>query len=219
MDSTGVKRSPSSIRSVCTLKLHAPHSPILLDPRNIQITSRGEVRLLSEQPSSDPLVVQVGRLLRAMLMGRAAPPELRLLLAQATFELPIFESIEEVERALDQLQRLEEPRIAGETLLQGVAAPRVQESTPDEDYRKPSRPILPGASRAARRTKSAGNYRLSRHAGALRHRTRDDRHRARDRHRLAAHASLVVGERERRASGGASDGRRTSRSRTSIEWT
>ena len=143
------------IHQICLyLKLHAPHSPILLDPRNIQITSRGEVRLLSEQPSSDPLVVQVGRLLRAMLMGRAAPPELRLLLAQATFELPIFESIEEVERALDQLQRLEEPRIAGETLLQGVAAPRVQESTPDEDYRKPSRPILPGAARAARQRRA-----------------------------------------------------------------
>ena len=104
------------------LRDHAPHAPILLDPRNIQITDRGEVQLLSGQTSSNPLVIQVGRLLRTMLMGKEAPPELRLLLAQATFELPIFESIEDVDRALAQLNKLDEPGPAGLALLRAVAS-------------------------------------------------------------------------------------------------
>ena len=112
------------IHQICQyLKEHPPHTPILLDPRNIQITDNGEVHLLSGQTSSDPLVIQVGRLLRTMLMGKEAPPELRLLLAQATFELPIFESIEDVDRALAQLNRLDEPGPAGLALLRAVAAP------------------------------------------------------------------------------------------------
>ena len=102
------------IHQICLyLKQHSPQSPILLDPRTIQITERGEVHMLSGQPSSDPLVIQVGRLLRTMLMGKEAPPELRLLLSQATFELPIFESIEDVDRALAQLNKLDEPGPAG----------------------------------------------------------------------------------------------------------
>ena len=112
------------IHQICLhLKDHAPHSPILLDPRTIQINERGEVHLLSGQTSSDPLVVQVGRLLRTMLMGKEAPPEFRLLLSQATFELPIFESIEDVDRALAQLNKLDEPGPAGLALLRAVAAP------------------------------------------------------------------------------------------------
>ena len=79
--------------------------------------------MLSGQTSSDPLVIQVGRLLRTMLMGKEAPPELRLLLSQATFELPIFESIEDVDRALAQLNKLDEPGPAGLALLRAVAAP------------------------------------------------------------------------------------------------
>ena len=57
-----------------------------------------------------------------MLMGKEAPPELRLLLAQATFELPIFESIEDVDRALAQLNKLDEPGPAGLALLRAVAS-------------------------------------------------------------------------------------------------
>ncbi len=56
-------------------------------------------------------------------MGKEAPPELRLLLSQATFELPIFESIEDVDRALAQLNKLDEPGPAGLALLRAVAAP------------------------------------------------------------------------------------------------
>jgi hypothetical protein len=142
------------IHQICQyLKEHPPHPPILLDPRNIQITDRGEVHLLSGQTSSDPLVIQVGRLLRTMLMGKEAPPELRLLLAQATFELPIFESIEDVDRALAQLGKLDEPGPAGLALLRAVAAPP---PPPDADglaYRPPAvRSILPKERAAARKT-------------------------------------------------------------------
>ena len=144
------------IHQICLyLKQHSPQSPILLDPRTIQITDRGEVHLLSGQPSSDPLVIQVGRLLRTMLMGKEAPPELRLLLSQATFELPIFESIEDVDRALAQLNKLDEPGPAGLALLRAVAAPPTP-PTPEEEfgYRPPAiRSILPMQRNAARRSR------------------------------------------------------------------
>ena len=139
------------IHQICQyLKEHPPHTPILLDPRNIQITDNGEVHLLSGQTSSDPLVIQVGRLLRTMLMGKEAPPELRLLLAQATFELPIFESIEDVDRALAQLNKLDEPGPAGLALLRAVAAPPPPPNTEDEAaYRPPAiRSILPARARS-----------------------------------------------------------------------
>ena len=121
------------IRQICLyLRDHSPQAPILLDARTIQITDKGEVRLLSGQTSSDPLVIQVGRLLRTMLMGKEAPPELRLLLSQATFELPIFESIEDVDRALAQLDKLDEPGPAGMALLRAVAAPTPLPSPEDQ---------------------------------------------------------------------------------------
>src|SRR5262245_24229694 len=43
------------IQQICVyLRDHSPQTPIHLDPRTIQITERGEVRLLSGQTSSDP---------------------------------------------------------------------------------------------------------------------------------------------------------------------
>ena len=135
---------------------HEPHAPILLDARNIQITDKGEVQLLSGQTSSDPLVIQVGRLLHTMLMGKEAPPELRLLLAQATFELPIFESIEDVDRALAQLNKLDDPGPAGLALLRAVAAPP-QPPNPDDEVRNrlaSIRSILPMQRGTARRRRS-----------------------------------------------------------------
>lgn len=144
------------IRQICLhLKSYSPQAPILLDPRNIQISDHGEVRLLSGQSSSDPLVIQVGRLLRTMLMGKEAPPELRLLLAQATFELPIFESIEDVDRALGQLDKLDEPGPAGLALLRAIAAPpKPPDVEAEAGYRAPSvRSILPANAGAGRRTR------------------------------------------------------------------
>jgi hypothetical protein len=144
------------IHQICLyLRRHSPQAPILLDPRNIQITDKGEVRLLSGQTSSDPLVIQVGRLLRTMLMGKEAPPELRLLLSQATFELPIFESIEDVDRALAQLNRLDEPGPAGLALLRAVAAPPPLPNPEDFDNRPPPiRSILPSHRGTGRRVRS-----------------------------------------------------------------
>jgi hypothetical protein len=151
------------IHQVCLyLTEHAPHSPILLDPRNIQITDKGEVRLLSGQTSSDPLVIQVGRLLRTMLVGKEAPPELRLLLSQATFELPIFESIEDVDRALAQLNNLDEPGPAGLALLRAMAAPPPPPNGDEVSHRPPPiRSILPTQRGMGRRPRSRA------HRGAL----------------------------------------------------
>lgn len=125
------------------LKQQGVAGPILLDPRNIQITSAGDVVLLPSPSGGDPLVMQVGRLLRTMLMGRPAPPELRLLLSQATFELPIFESIDDVDRALLQLERAherEEPRPAPSgVVMEAVYARKTHDVTP------PPRHIAPDA--------------------------------------------------------------------------
>ena len=142
------------IQQICLyLKANSPNPPILLDPRTIQISDKGEVQLLSGQTSSDPLVIQVGRLLRSMLMGKEAPPELRLLLSQATFELPIFESIEDVDRALAQINKLDEPGPAGLALLRAIAAPpKPPNSDADVNPRPPSvRSILPARSAAGRK--------------------------------------------------------------------
>src|SRR5262245_18168385 len=96
------------VRQICAqLRDEESRAPIMLEGRNILINHEGTVRLLPGNMGGDPLVIQLGRLLRAMLMGNDAPPELRLLLAQATFELPIFESVDDVDRALRQLERLE----------------------------------------------------------------------------------------------------------------
>jgi hypothetical protein len=142
------------IQQICLyLKANSPNAPILLDPRTIQISDKGEVQLLSGQTSSDPLVIQVGRLLRSMLMGKESPPELRLLLSQATFELPIFESIEDVDRALAQINKLDEPGPAGLALLRAIAAPpKPPSSDADLNARPPSvRSILPARSAAGRK--------------------------------------------------------------------
>jgi hypothetical protein len=131
------------------LKKQASSSPIVVDPRNIQITGSGDVRLLPSPTGGDPLVMQVGRLLRTMLMGRPAPPELRLLMAQATFELPIFETIEEVDRALLQMERLEENRAAN-------GAPNITKFVPppfeatDAKIAESVRPIRPVTARPRR---------------------------------------------------------------------
>jgi hypothetical protein len=103
------RESVALTRSLCEqLKRRSQRTPVLLEARNIEVTPTGEVALLSEQLGGDPIVMQLGRLLRTMLMGRPAPPELRLLLAQATFELPIFDSVDDVDRALAQIERLED---------------------------------------------------------------------------------------------------------------
>jgi hypothetical protein len=103
------RESVALVHQLCLrLKEQSPHLPILLDPRNILVTQSGDVELLPGQIGGDPLVMQIGRLLQTMLLGKVAPPELRLLIAQATFELPIFETIEDVDRALVKIERLDD---------------------------------------------------------------------------------------------------------------
>ncbi len=155
------RRAVSVVHQVCLqLKGQSSHTPILLEARNILVTNDGEVQLLPSQPGGDPLVIQLGRLLRTLLRGNEAPPELRLLLAQATFELPIFESIEEVDRALRQLDKLEEDPENGK----GFIGPVVLPPTPEPAERiaeRPTqapRPFLPKPQApTGRRKRSSGN--------------------------------------------------------------
>jgi hypothetical protein len=143
------RESVALVHQLCLeLKEQSPHLPILLDPRNIQITQSGDVRLLPGQIGGDPLVMQIGRLLQTMVMGKAAPPELRLLVAQATFELPIFESIEDVDRALVKIERLDDSDLEEPdpdplaVPAQGLATTR--EFGVDRPFTQP-RPIRPPA--------------------------------------------------------------------------
>jgi len=77
----------------------------LVDPRHIEITQRGDVRVLTNEPGSDPHVKQVGRILRALLEGGTAPVQLRLLASQAAFEVPVFVSVDEFSDALGRFER------------------------------------------------------------------------------------------------------------------
>jgi hypothetical protein len=72
----------------------------LLDPRQIAISERGEVHVVVGAPGSDPMVKQVGRILRALLEGGSAPASLRLLASQAATELPGFATVHELADAL-----------------------------------------------------------------------------------------------------------------------
>jgi len=77
----------------------------LVDPRHIEITQRGDVRVITNEPGSDPHVKQVGRILRALLEGGTAPVQLRLLASQAAFEVPVFVSVDEFSEALRRFER------------------------------------------------------------------------------------------------------------------
>jgi tetratricopeptide (TPR) repeat protein len=103
------------VRKLCAeLRARSLRTPVLLEPRTIQVDVNGRVTLRSEQVGGDPLVVQIGRLLRTMLIGRAIPSDLRLLLAQATFELPIFHSVEDIDQALAEIEHAGEPRASAQ---------------------------------------------------------------------------------------------------------
>jgi hypothetical protein len=158
------RRAVAVVHQICEqLKGQAPHAPIVIDARNIMVTQEGAVRLLPSQPGGDPLVIQLGRLLRTILRGNEAPPELRLLLAQATFELPIFESVDDVDRALQQLERFEAGAENGKAFPGPVVLPR---SSSDADRGREAthtvRPILPRQSQTGRfkRQSSANSIRF-----------------------------------------------------------
>jgi hypothetical protein len=151
------RQAVAVVHQICLqLKDQAPHAPILLEARNILINHRGEVRIIPGQTGGDPLVIQLGRLLRTMLKGNEAPPELRLLLAQATFELPIFESVEDVDRALRQLERLEEATSGGTGFERPVAVSLTPTVVEERPGRPRPRPILPAPHAQGRRRNTSG---------------------------------------------------------------
>ena len=77
----------------------------LVEPWNVEITDAGEVQVLPGGSSSDPLVKQVGRVLRALLQDSIAPAELRLVASQASFEVPVYSSVDELSAALRHFER------------------------------------------------------------------------------------------------------------------
>ncbi len=92
------------IQELCgELKDVPSHAPVLIEPGAIQITAAGQLHLLASQQGGDPLVIQLGRLLRSMVSAETIPSELRLLISQATFELAIFDSVEQFAEALNKL--------------------------------------------------------------------------------------------------------------------
>ena len=77
----------------------------LVEPWNVEITDAGEVYVLPGGSSSDPLVKQVGRVLRVLLQDSMAPAELRLVASQASFEVPVYSSVDELSAALRHFER------------------------------------------------------------------------------------------------------------------
>lgn len=104
----------------------------LVEPWNTDITNLGEVMVLPSGPSGDPLVKQVGRVLRALLRDTIAPAELRLIASQAAFEVPVYASLEELLIALQPFERPNESD-AIRAAFQRAAEAR-QSGTPRSDH-------------------------------------------------------------------------------------
>jgi hypothetical protein len=94
-------------RRLCAHLTEWPDDAVL-DARKILIAKSGDIRVMPGPAGGDPLVVQIGRLLRALLVNKTMPPGVRLILSQATFELPIFDSVTDLARALGQVSTLDE---------------------------------------------------------------------------------------------------------------
>jgi hypothetical protein len=93
---------------LCGVMVRDPAANIhhsLVEPWNVEITKSGDVHVLPGGSSSDPLVKQVGRVLGALLQDSLAPAELRLVASQASFEVPVYSSVEELSAALRHFER------------------------------------------------------------------------------------------------------------------
>jgi len=77
----------------------------LVEPWNVEITNVGDIQVLPGGSSSDPLVKQVGRVLGALIQDALAPAELRLVAAQACFEVPVYASVDDLAAALRRFER------------------------------------------------------------------------------------------------------------------
>lgn len=93
---------------LCAVMVRDPAANVhhsLVEPWNVEITNSGGIEVLPGGSSSDPLVKQVGRVLGALLQDSIAPAELRLVAAQASFEVPVYSSVEELSAALRRFER------------------------------------------------------------------------------------------------------------------
>ena len=93
---------------LCSVMVRDPAANVhhsLVEPWNVEITKSGDVRVLPGGSSSDPLVKQVGRVLHTLLQDSIAPAELRLVASHASFEVPMYASVEELSAALRRFER------------------------------------------------------------------------------------------------------------------
>ena len=93
-----------------------------IEPWNVEITQTGNVEVLPGGTSRDPLVQQVGRVLGSLLHESIAPAELRLVAAQASFDVPVFSSVEELASALRRFERPGETEAIRAAFHRGVEA-------------------------------------------------------------------------------------------------
>ncbi len=123
------------------------HPPLLLQPDQIDLTNDGGVHVRPGPRGGDPLVVQLGRLVQTMVAGKATPPDVRLLVSQATFEVPTFKSVHELALALQQIGGLDQDDSARAAFaVAAQPAPAVPPGTLVRSWTKPGpplRPILP----------------------------------------------------------------------------
>jgi hypothetical protein len=110
-----------------------------LEPWTIEITGSGEVHVLPGPPSGDPIVKQLGRMLRALLHETSAPAELRVLASQACFEVPIFASVDELMHALQHFDRPGESDAIRTAFHRGVEAKFAAPPAPPPAQRSPLR--------------------------------------------------------------------------------
>jgi hypothetical protein len=110
---------------LCGLMSKEPGASVhrsLVEPWNVEITNAGEVHVLPGGSSSDPLVKQVGRVLRALLQDSIAPAELRLVASQASFDVPVYSSVDELSAALTRFDRTGRPDAIRSAFNRGLEA-------------------------------------------------------------------------------------------------
>ncbi len=108
---------------------------VAIEPWNVEITGTGDLQVLPGGTSSDPLVQQVGRVLRALLRDTIAPAELRLIAAQASFDVPVFATVEELANALRRFDRPGETAAIRTAFQKGVEA-KFSTVSPDVGHRE-----------------------------------------------------------------------------------
>ncbi len=114
----------------------------LVEPWNVEITDAGEVQVLPGGSSSDPLVKQVGRVLRVLLQDSIAPSELRLVASQASFDVPVYSSVDELSAALRHFERPgDSETVIREAFNRGLEA-KYSGLPPPERVTAASRPLV-----------------------------------------------------------------------------